>query len=111
MSAVPVAAVASDRARVRLWRDVAGLIREMLRAHPVAGVASLVLLLLGNARTGLYVAAMGGIVDALISGRSVLPWVLVLSGGRVAEAGTHEELLRVGGEYATMFRAQARWYE
>ncbi len=77
MSAVPVAAVASDRARARLWRDVAGLIREMVRAHPVAGVASLVLLLLGNARTGLYVAAMGGIVDALITGRSALPWVLV----------------------------------
>ncbi len=36
--------------------------------------------------------------------------VVVLSGGRVAEAGTHEELLRAGGEYAVMFRAQARWY-
>ncbi len=76
MSAVPVAAVASDRSRARLWRDVAGLIREMVRAHPIAAAASLALLLLGNARTGLYVAAMGGIVDALISGRSALPWVL-----------------------------------
>jgi ATP-binding cassette subfamily B protein len=37
--------------------------------------------------------------------------VIVLSGGCVAEAGTHEELLRAGGEYAAMFRAQARWYE
>ncbi len=37
--------------------------------------------------------------------------VLVLSGGRVVEEGAHEELLRSGGEYAAMFRAQARWYE
>ncbi len=36
--------------------------------------------------------------------------VIVLSGGRVAEAGTHQELLDSGGEYAAMFRAQARWY-
>jgi ATP-binding cassette subfamily B protein len=37
--------------------------------------------------------------------------VLVLSGGRVVESGAHEELLGIGGEYAAMFRAQARWYE
>jgi ATP-binding cassette subfamily B protein len=54
-----------------------GLVREMWRAHPLATLASLALLFVGNARTGLYVASMGGIVDALIEGRSTLFWVLV----------------------------------
>jgi ATP-binding cassette subfamily B protein len=36
--------------------------------------------------------------------------VLVLAHGRVVEQGTHEELLRAEGAYATLFRAQARWY-
>lgn len=32
--------------------------------------------------------------------------IYVLDGGRVAEAGSHEELLRAGGVYARMYRAQ-----
>ena len=36
--------------------------------------------------------------------------VLVLRQGRLVEAGTHEELMRAGGEYAALFGAQARWY-
>jgi len=31
--------------------------------------------------------------------------VVVLAGGRVAETGTHEELLRSGGKYASMWEA------
>ncbi|MFN8074873.1 MAG: ATP-binding cassette domain-containing protein [Kineosporiaceae bacterium] len=34
--------------------------------------------------------------------------IVVLDGGRVAEQGTHEELLFAGGRYASMFTAQAR---
>jgi len=34
----------------------------------------------------------------------------MLSQGRLVEAGTHDDLMRVGGEYATLFEAQARWY-
>ena len=36
--------------------------------------------------------------------------VLVLSGGKLVEAGSHDELMRTGGEYAELFEAQARWY-
>ncbi|HWI65736.1 MAG TPA: ABC transporter ATP-binding protein, partial [Symbiobacteriaceae bacterium] len=37
--------------------------------------------------------------------------ILVLDGGRLAEAGTHAELIRSGGLYATLFQTQARWYD
>ncbi len=33
--------------------------------------------------------------------------IVLLSGGRVAETGTHEELVRAGGEYAVLFADQA----
>ncbi|GEM44949.1 ABC transporter ATP-binding protein [Deinococcus cellulosilyticus] len=37
--------------------------------------------------------------------------ILVLKEGQLIEQGTHEELLALGGEYATMFRLQARAYQ
>jgi len=33
--------------------------------------------------------------------------IVVLDGGRVAEAGTHDQLMAAGGRYAAMFRVQA----
>ena len=33
--------------------------------------------------------------------------IVVLAGGRVAEQGSHEELLARGGRYAELFRLQA----
>ena len=37
--------------------------------------------------------------------------IMVLKDGRIAERGTHEELLARGGEYAAMWRAQAEYYQ
>lgn len=37
--------------------------------------------------------------------------ILVLDGGRVAEFGSHSELMSLGGIYADMFNTQKGWYE
>lgn len=36
--------------------------------------------------------------------------ILFLKEGQVAEAGTHEQLMRKGGEYAALFEVQAKNY-
>src|SRR5690606_26511694 len=36
--------------------------------------------------------------------------VLVLDDGKLMEHGRHDELIRRGGLYASMFEAQAQWY-
>ncbi|MCP2356564.1 ATP-binding cassette subfamily B protein [Nonomuraea thailandensis] len=59
------------------------------------------------------VSANGGIV-LLVSHRfstlHLADHIVVLSGGRVAEQGSHAELLAGGGEYATLYLTQARGY-
>jgi len=37
--------------------------------------------------------------------------IIVMDKGRIDSEGTHDELMRCGGLYAEMFRAQAKWYE
>lgn len=36
--------------------------------------------------------------------------ILVIQDGKIAETGTHEELMRTDGIYARMFRSQKQWY-
>lgn len=36
--------------------------------------------------------------------------IVVLKDGTVTEQGTHDELMRLGGEYSRMFRLQSSWY-
>jgi ATP-binding cassette subfamily B protein len=36
--------------------------------------------------------------------------IFVLADGRIAETGTHDELIRRGGRYAQLFELQARNY-
>lgn len=37
--------------------------------------------------------------------------IYVISNGVVSESGTHEELMKAGGLYSTMFEAQKQWYQ
>ena len=36
--------------------------------------------------------------------------IILLDGGEIAEMGTHEELMRAGGNYARMFEVQSSYY-
>lgn len=37
--------------------------------------------------------------------------IIMLKNGEIAEMGTHEELMKNGGEYAHFFNEQAQWYD
>ncbi len=57
----------------------------------------------------------GGKMAVLISHRfstvRMADHILVLAGGELAESGSHEELLRMDGRYAELFRLQAAGYQ
>lgn len=58
-----------------------------------------------------FLAGLSGVTSIIISHRfaTVRPAdrIVVLQDGRITEDGTHDDLLRAGGEYARMFRLQA----
>ena len=41
---------------------------------------------------------------------SVVDRVLVFDDGRIVEDGSHEQLMKLDGVYAKLYRAQAEWY-
>ncbi|MFE1251642.1 ABC transporter ATP-binding protein [Streptomyces sp. NPDC058741] len=96
------------------WQRVA-LARALFRLRHGAGV-----LILDEPTASLDVRAEArfyqefvrpGVTTVLISHRFATvrhaDHIVVLSGGRVSEQGSHGELMRAGGEYARMFRLQA----
>ena len=83
MSAMPAparpAGRVAGRSRLQLWRDILALLKELWLAQPLAWLSTVALLIIGNARTGLYITAMGGVVNALVGeragGHSALFWL------------------------------------
>jgi len=65
-------------------------------------------------RTARQLAARTGAVTVLVSHRfstvRMADLIVVLHDGRVAEVGSHAQLLDAGGRYAEMFKLQARAY-
>lgn len=45
-----------------------------------------------------------------LSSATLADRVILMEGGKIAEIGTHEELLDLGGKYAEMFGRQAENY-
>jgi ATP-binding cassette subfamily B protein len=64
---------------------------------------------------GKFVELVEGKTSILISHRlgsaRLADRILVLNRGKIAESGTHEQLMRNGGQYAEFFRMQAKWYQ
>ena len=64
---------------------------------------------------GRFAEHAGGRTAILISHRMgfarLADRILVLKDGELIEQGTHDQLVRLGGEYAHLFATQARWYQ
>jgi len=62
-----------------------------------------------------YKKLMCGKTTVFISHRlgatKLVDQILVIDGGRIAESGTHNELMAAGGQYAAMFESQREWYQ
>ena len=50
------------------------------------------------------------IVTHRLGAAQIADRIVVLDGGKIAETGTHEQLLNKGGKYSVMFKSQAKWY-
>lgn len=61
-------------------------------------------------RAGTEVGAITLLVSHRFSTVRMADRILVVDGGRIAEAGTHEELVAMGGIYAELYELQARSY-
>lgn len=56
-------------------------------------------------------ARTGIVVSHRLASASFSDRIFVISEGRVAESGTHQELLKKNGIYARMWKMQSRWYK
>jgi len=64
------------------WRDTSRLVWQIVRDRPWPVIAMLGFLLIGNARTGLYLVAEGALVDGFFTGdqHQMLVWVFIWIG-------------------------------
>ncbi|MBO5486949.1 MAG: ABC transporter ATP-binding protein, partial [Eubacterium sp.] len=53
---------------------------------------------------------MGVIVTHRLGSAKIADRIIVLQRGKLVEQGTHDELMKQNGYYATLYREQAKWY-
>lgn len=89
MSAASSQAGADTRGLHSRWRDVLRLCREMLRARPMPFLLLGAVTIVGSARTGVYILAMGGLTGALIARdeRAGYSWAAVFAITTLIEEG------------------------
>ena len=97
--------------RLALARSLAGAAPVRILDEPTAALDPLAESELYHS----YSRAAAGLTTLFISHRlgstRIADRILVVAGGVIGEAGTHDELMRRQGRYAQMFAAQKQWYE
>ena len=97
--------------RLALARSLAGAAPVRILDEPTAALDPLAESELYHS----YARVAAGLTTLFISHRlgstRIADRILVVDGGVIGEAGTHDELMRRQGRYAQMFAAQRQWYE
>ncbi len=105
------------------WQNI-GFARSLMRSDPLLlvldepaaaldALAEQSLVDAYQSTSGALAASVGGVtlfVTHRLSTVRLADWIVVMSGGRVSEQGTHSELLVSGGLYASLWTMQARAY-
>ena len=97
--------------RLALARSLAGAAPVRILDEPTAALDPLAESELYHS----YARVAAGLTTLFISHRlgstKIADRILVVDGGVIGEAGTHDDLMRRQGRYAQMFAAQRQWYE
>lgn len=96
--AIARAAVAAERAELFIWDEPTSALDPLVEFEVAEN-----LLHLSRGRTSIVISHRLGIC-------TLVDRVVMLDHGRIVEDGTHEELLRRGGQYARWFDVQGRPY-
>ncbi|HWI61802.1 MAG TPA: ABC transporter ATP-binding protein [Symbiobacteriaceae bacterium] len=98
------------------WQKLAiarGYMRDaslLILDEPTAALDPLAELEVFGRFKGLVAGKTGFLISHRLGAARLADRILVLKDGRLAEVGSHDELMALDGEYAALFRTQAGWY-
>lgn len=78
---------ANEEVRHSVWRDPLRLCHEMVRSRPGPFLLLVVMVVVGSARTGVYILAMGGLTQAFVTRdeRAGYLWAAIFAGASLME--------------------------